>query len=227
MLRWMSEIGTGRVRDLRGRLEWLARTEDYGIGWNDTGLWVRDISLLGHAEVDWARDRWATACPALVRLPSADGLAVLAGARRRETLARLADTDLSLHEVLPEVGASGLPLPTAVFAQFDSQEALRDAAQGAEITYAGCAAERIAARLAKVRAGDEAAPPATTSDSLERRTGPGPRIGSRFRRRGHPRQTACIGRRFTVGTSTGPFAPEPGTAATCRPESSLSSHGAD
>ena len=175
MLRWMSEIGEGSARNLRERLQWLARTADLQATRADTGRWLRDVSALGHAEVDWAQDRWAVTPAAVVRLPAADGVAVLTGSRRRSTISRLSATDLAVHEVSPEPAAAGIPVPTAVFVQFDSSAALADAAQEAGAAYGGCAAERLVARLRTIGPGAPAAPPAVANETLERRTGPGPR----------------------------------------------------
>ena len=172
-LQWMSESGAGRLRDLRERLEWLARTAGGG-SWTDTGRWLRNVSALGHAEIDWAGDRWAVLPPALVRLPACDGLAVLVGARRKRTLTALEETDLALHEVPPPASAAGLPSPTAILCQFDSLGDLQEAARSAGVAYAGCVAQLLAPELPRAGLGSQAAPPAQSNDTLQRRSGPGP-----------------------------------------------------
>lgn len=175
MLRWMSETGEGSARNLRERLQWLARTADLHATRADTGRWLRDVSALGHAEVNWEQDRWAVTPAAVTRLPAADGLAALTGSRLRATVSRLSATDLAVHEVPPEPAAPGIPVPTAVFVQFDSAAGLADAAQEAGVAYGGCAAERLVARLRTIGPGEPTAPPAVGNETLERRTGPGPR----------------------------------------------------
>lgn len=174
LLTWMSETGEGRLRDLRGRVEWLARTHALRSDRRTVGRWLRDVSALGHAEVDWEADRWCVAPPVLSRLPRADGVAVLAGARRPEVLERLARTDLALTDhVLVRLGQ--LSLPRVTLAQFDSSSSLRSSAEEAGIHYVGCFPERFADSLPKVAVAARTAPPATTNDTLHRRTGPGPR----------------------------------------------------
>lgn len=174
LLAWMSETGQGRLRDLRNRAEWLARTHGIEASKRSLGRWLRDTAALAHAEVDWAGDRWCVAPPVLVRLPQADGVAVLAGARRPGLVALLAQTDLAVTEHPPRADTAAPPLPTAVFVQFDSLGDLRASAEQANVTYVGCFAERFASHLPHVELGAMTAPPAATNDTLHRRTGPRP-----------------------------------------------------
>ena len=79
LFRWMSELGSGAIVDARSRIDWIARTANIEPRPHTSGRWLRDLSSLGHCEVDWDGGRWSVAPPALVRLPSAGGLAVVAG----------------------------------------------------------------------------------------------------------------------------------------------------
>jgi hypothetical protein len=167
-LRWMSETGTGRVRDLRERLAWLAHTEDFPILSTATGRWLRDVSALGHAEIDWQHDRWAVAPPVITPLPCSDGTAVLAGSRRTGLMERLQATNVSVLTCRPDAAPGDLPVPTAVLIQYDSADGLQASAADAGVRFSGCAARKLAERLPPLRAGQEAPPPARGNATLER-----------------------------------------------------------
>ena len=124
-LLWMSETGSGSVRSLREHVAWLARTQDESVSKAATGRWLRDLSALAHAEVDWVNDQWSIAPPVITRLPAADGTAVLTGARRAEIVEALESSDLFLLRH-PQVAAAGdISTPTAVLIQYDTAENLR------------------------------------------------------------------------------------------------------
>jgi hypothetical protein len=167
-LRWMSETGAGPVSDLRDRLAWLAHTADLAVPGTATGRWLRDLSALGHAEIDWPHDRWAVAPAVITPLPCSDGTAVLAGARRAGLLERLQSTDLSVLTCRPDPAPGDLPVPTAVLLQYDSAAGLQAAAADARIRFSGCAARKLAERLPPLRPGPEAPPPAGGNETLER-----------------------------------------------------------
>lgn len=169
-LLWMSETGSGSVRSLRERVAWLARTRDEPVSRAATGRWLRDMSALAHAEVDWANDQWSIAPPAITRLPAADGTAVLVGARRAETIGALESADLFLLSH-PQVAAEGdIAAPAAVLIQYDTVQNLREAALNAGARYVGCAAINLAAQLPPLSLGPLAAPPAAANETLERLT---------------------------------------------------------
>ena len=138
------------------------------------GRWLRDLSALGHVEVDWAGSRWSVCPPAVVRLPCADGVAVLSGARRPGLVDALTATDVFVAETEIIDDGSALRLPSSVFVQFDSVDELRASAAEVGIAHAGCFARRGASMLRRVQLGDIAAPPSMRNDTLERRTGPRP-----------------------------------------------------
>lgn len=173
LLTWMSETGGGRLRDLRSKAEWLGRTHGSDAGKRGVGRWLRDVSSLGHAEVDWAGDRWCVAPPVLARLPRADGVAVLVGARRPGLISLLEDR-LAVTEHPFQAGSGHPSLPMAVFVQFDSLASLEVVAEQAGCEYVGCFAERLAGHLPEVALGAQTAPPAASNETLHRRTGPRP-----------------------------------------------------
>jgi hypothetical protein len=167
-LRWMSETGAGTVRDLRDRLAWLAHTADLAAPGTATGRWLRDLSALGHAEIDWSHDRWAVAPAVITPLPCSDGTAVLAGSRRAGLIERLLSTDVSVLTCRPDPAPRDLPVPAAVLIQYDSTAGLQAAAADAGIRCSGCAARKLAQCLPPLRPGPEAPPPAWGNVTLER-----------------------------------------------------------
>lgn len=159
MLRWMSEIGAGGIRQLRQRAVWLARTSDTDATAAASGRWVRELSALGHTEMWWDQDRWAAAPPVVVRLPAADGTAIVTGARPAGMAEQLQGSDVAFHVHHSDPAPGELPLPASWFVQFDEVAVLREAAASAGARYAGCAAARLAAQLPIASLGLPAAPP--------------------------------------------------------------------
>ena len=159
MLAWMSETASGDVRDLRERISWVARNADLNTHPSETGRWLRDISALAHAEVDWAGGRWAIAPAAAVLLPSCGGTAVVAGSRPLGLVERL-ESQLSVQMMPRADDPSGLPTPNSVFVQADSIEELERGLAYCGVRFVGTAADHISRRLPPLRLGSRAAPPA-------------------------------------------------------------------
>jgi len=176
MLAWMSETVSGEVRDLRQRIAWLARNADLNPHSSETGRWLRDVSALAHAEIDWVNGRWAVAPAVAVLLPSCGGTAVLAGGRRLDLVERL-ESQLSVQTMPCDQDRSVLPTPTSVIVQADSIVELERGLADCGVRYVGKAAEHIAHRLPPLRLGSRAAPPAwgTVVERLE--TGGGDGLG--------------------------------------------------
>jgi hypothetical protein len=167
LLQWMSETSCGTVPVLRRRADWLARGGRAAPPPAASGRWLRDLSALGHAEIDWHAGKWSIAPAVLTRLPHADGTAILAGSRRTGLVPRLAD-DLDTHEVAQPPVGDDLPLPAAVLVRYDSTASLVDAARSCGAAYVPCAAQAIAARLPALSLRTPAAPPAAANTTLER-----------------------------------------------------------
>ncbi|WP_433166364.1 hypothetical protein [Kribbella sp. CA-247076] len=160
LLTWMSEVGSGHVRDLRQRVAWAARAADRSPKSYETGRWLRDISALGHAEIDWQGGTWAVAPAVATLLPATGGTAVLAGTRRVGLIDRLEEL-VSVHVERPESRHDGpLPMPSAVFVQADSLGELRTSLEESGVEYVGCTARSIAMGLRQIALGAHAAPPA-------------------------------------------------------------------
>lgn len=166
LLQWMSQVGSGSIRDLRQKVAWVARNADRNPKPYETGRWLRDISALGHAEVDWSTDSWAIGPPVATLLPASGGTAVIAGSRSADLEKKL-ETALFVHRhTVPFDNLQPLPSPTAVFLQADSIAELRESVESAEMHYVGCTARTIARGLTQISLGAEAAPPAR-SDPIE------------------------------------------------------------
>lgn len=160
LLTWMSEVGSGDIRGLRQRVAWAARVTDRNPKPYESGRWLRDISSLGHAEIDWQGGKWAIAPPVGTLIPATGGTAVLAGSRRVGLLDRLQDL-VAVHVERPESGHEApLPVPSTVFIQADSLRELRESLDEAGVRYVGYAARSIAAGLRQIALGRPAAPPA-------------------------------------------------------------------
>ncbi|UJP40259.1 hypothetical protein [Cellulomonas palmilytica] len=168
LLSWMSATGSGSVRDLRRRVQWMARTSDADHSARAAARWVRDMTTLGHCEVDWQADRWSIAPSALTVLPCSDGQAALVGSRRAALLERLEDSNLWIEHLVQEPSGDDLPMPTAILASYDSYDSLAAEAARIGAAFAGCAAVRLAARLPRIGLGRDAAPPSWSSTTLER-----------------------------------------------------------
>lgn len=166
LLRWMSEVGSGTTTDLRNRIDWISRTVNLSLPPRASGRWLRDMSSLGHCEVDWDRGHWSIAPAALVRLPGADGLAVLAGARRPRMMRPLEDFWGSLAPARRQPPSDEMPLPTTFYVTFRTEAELAESATEAGVALAGVAALRIARTLNENKPHVLTGPPAFRSELM-------------------------------------------------------------
>lgn len=156
----MSEVGAGDIRDLRGGIAWWARCHNFPATNYWTGSWLRDMSALAHAEVDWASGRWAVTPPTAALLPGSGGTAVLAGSRWVGFRERLEESELAVHVVDGPTGADkAIPVPPPIFVQADSVEDLKGRLAAIQIKYVGEAALNIARLLSPIALGPLAGPP--------------------------------------------------------------------
>jgi hypothetical protein len=88
LLEWASERGSGTWQKFRDACEWL-RPAASRPGWETPGFAARQMSALGHLEIDWQASSWTAAPPVLTLLPSAGGHALLTGGRTRTLKDRL------------------------------------------------------------------------------------------------------------------------------------------
>lgn len=163
LLTWMSETGSGTTTNFRARAAWLARTGNVEIPEFTPERWLRNLTSLGHCEVDWIDRKWSVTPPAITRLPFADGLAVLAGTRRPRLLRALDEEDI-YYELARRAGtANEIPAPATFLLPFEHTAELKETAEALGIAYAGCAAERIGRKL-QPNVPDLAAPPSYDSN---------------------------------------------------------------
>lgn len=122
----------------------MCRTVDLDLPAYASGRWLKDMSSLGHCELDWDAGRWAIAPAAVVVLPGGDGLAVLVGRRRLRALQALTDAGMWIEEARRESGQDEIPAPKTLFAPFSALEELSEVARVAAATNAGVSSDRIA-----------------------------------------------------------------------------------
>ncbi|MCH4250349.1 MAG: hypothetical protein LKF88_05720 [Microbacteriaceae bacterium] len=175
LLTWISETGTGRIADIRARASWLARTENLNLKDSATGRWLHDIAALGHCEVDWKHGKWSVAPPVITRLPLADGLAVLCGARRPRLLRAIRDREIYTEQARRTSSDHEIPSPCTILIPYERIRELEEAAAAIGATFSGCAAARITPLLSRAASAMPSAPPAYDS-TFERLTNITPRI---------------------------------------------------
>ena len=166
LLRWASELGSGSVAELKRGAAWLARSENLPISQGAAGRWIRDCQSLGHLDVDWCSGHWSVAPGVLTRLPSADGLAALAGSRTtwfEDCVARAESEDVLLIRVPSSLPESDIPVPDTWFVQYEESGALAETAARLGVVYSDCFAIQAAAWLPSLAPGQSAAAPAIGS----------------------------------------------------------------
>lgn len=147
LLTWLSEIGGGTIADFRTRAAWLARTENLDLHESATGRWLRDASSLGHCEVDWKRGTWSAAPPVISRLPLADGLAILAGARRPRLIRTIEASGIYAEFASRACSDRDIPAPSTILIPYEQVRELEEASSLIGAAYTGCAADGIARML--------------------------------------------------------------------------------
>lgn len=163
LLTWISETGMGTIADFRARASWLARTEDVELDEGAAGRWLRDAASLGHCEVDWQQGKWSAAPPVITRLPLADGLAILIGARRPRLMRALQASGIYAEHARRPGSAQDIPAPETILIPYDRTLDLEKAATATGATYTGCSAASIGARLSPPILRGPSAPPAYSS----------------------------------------------------------------
>jgi hypothetical protein len=88
LLEWMSERGSGSWQHFRDAHAWIGSQAERE-PWETASFTARQMSALGHVEVDWSASRWSAAPPVLTILPSAGAHALLTGGRTRALCDRL------------------------------------------------------------------------------------------------------------------------------------------
>lgn len=163
LLTWLSESGSGTIADFRARAAWLTRTENLDLPERSGGRWLRDAASLGHCEVDWKNGTWSVAPPVITRLPLADGLAVLAGARRPRLIRAIDAAGIYAEQARRTGSERDIPAPSTILIPYDRTRDLEDAAAAIGAAYSGCAAAGIAYMLPPTAPTVPTAPPAYDS----------------------------------------------------------------
>lgn len=165
LLTWMSEIGCGSIGQVRLAAESLLRGRGHMRASLDRqiGRWLRQLSALGHCEVDWRAGTWAVAPAAVATLPFAGGIAVLSGSRRARLHSALESADV-FRETIARANQDGeIAAPKTIVLPFASMREIEEIARDIGAAFAGCAASQIADRLTPAHPSQKAAPPAYDS----------------------------------------------------------------
>ncbi|MGW2795967.1 hypothetical protein [Streptomyces sp. NPDC001269] len=163
LLRWASELGSGKVADLRAGIVRTARVHGVRLVEGADGRWLRDVSALGYLDVDWRTGRWSAAPPVLTRVPFSNGLAVITGRRTaafEDVLAAAADEWAELHSTRNETTPRDLDVPDTLYLEYNEVVDLPEDAERLGCTYVPCAALQLFSVLPEVAEGSLAAPPA-------------------------------------------------------------------
>jgi|GEM_PF-1588410 hypothetical protein len=171
LLRWLSESRSGKASALRDGVRSQAQAWGLELKEHADWDWMRKAVSLGFIDVDLRADRWSVAPPVLTRLPHADGLALLTGARTAQTSARIEKAAREWMELIiiphrPEAGEA--PLPDTFLFQYEGPRTLQHAAELLGARYVPCAALQLMDLLPQAAVGPESAPPGgSTANSLE------------------------------------------------------------
>ncbi|WP_412076274.1 hypothetical protein ACLF6K_11595 [Streptomyces xanthophaeus] len=171
LLRWAAERGGGKAAELRQGIRGTAQS--YGLRLTEYAHWdwMRTASALGFLDLDLRADQWSAAPLVLTRLPHADGLALITGARTAAAscqLQRAAENWLELLRVPDEPRDGAVPLPDTLLVQYDDPDLLPEYAERLGARFVPCAARQLAELLPRTAAGPEAAPPGGSGlNSLE------------------------------------------------------------
>ncbi|MCV7026541.1 hypothetical protein H7I77_24820 [Mycolicibacterium novocastrense] len=162
----MRLTGEGSITQYRQKAIWLAGTTNLRLRQGEPGRWLRDLSDRAYLELDWQQGRWVCSPTVVTKLPSADGLAVIAGFVAPVSLEPLNDLNIDLHLVDSDPGAGALNRPKAKLLQFGAIADLKEAADAINATYVPCSALQLAAKLLPVELGKESAPPNRQNDTI-------------------------------------------------------------
>lgn len=162
LLRWVSELGSGRLRDLRTSVRSVALGRGIDCAPGAESRWVRDLAALGYLDVDWHRDWWSVAPSVLTRLPHSDGLAVVVGRRTGSFDRALIDAEswATLIRVANPATPGDIPVPDTVLLRYEDPAGLPDDARWLDCAFTPCAALQLAELLPEIEEGPLAAPPA-------------------------------------------------------------------
>ena len=141
LLEWASERGRGNWQRFRDAHDW-AHPPAARPAWRGAGFTVRQMSALGHIEIDWQAGFWAAAPPVLTLLPSAGGHALLTGGRTRALIDRL-DAELRKRGDLYGLDPYAQEVaPSAILIASGDEEAIQSLADALGVSYVHSASAR-------------------------------------------------------------------------------------
>lgn len=146
LLEWVSERGEGSWGGFRAAYDWLQAGEDLE-PWETASVIARQMSALGHLEIDWRHFRWAASPPMLTLLPSAGAHALLTGGRTRELEDRLALAREEREDIFCLDPIEQALAPSAVLIACEDERSMRDLASFLGIGSSYSVAEQLAAVL--------------------------------------------------------------------------------
>lgn len=163
LLSWMSEIETGTIANFRRRATWMAKTANESKHAVNPNKWLRNLSVLGHCEIDWRTSRWEIADAGITKLPFSDGLAILYGARRRQLLDAFDGAGIYTEQTHRVLEDSMELSPTTIYLPYSTDQELVDVANEFGLHYCSSAAEELLDKLPIIETLEPAAPPAADS----------------------------------------------------------------
>lgn len=172
LLRWMSEIGSGSIRELRAQISWVNR--QVGIPERElqkrAGRWLRDQVTVGHVDVEWDKGlaRWRVSPPVLITIPGGHGYGLLTGGRPARLDEALAEHESVLRRIERNVPDSEFEAPTAIFLSYRSSADLAYVATRLGVRYVPYAAQMLAESLDRITPGPICAPPVSNGGPVEK-----------------------------------------------------------
>ena len=170
LLRWLSELGSGSVKQLEDGVRGFARSHRVDPSREAAWRWIKDVSALGHLDVDRQQGAWSVAPPVITRLPFSDGLALITGSRTSTWHRRLNEAGaewLQVDEVANQHDVDAMPVPASIVVQYDDPVDLSSTAERLACSFTPCAALQYFGLLPEIGLGPEEAAPVSPT-TMER-----------------------------------------------------------
>jgi hypothetical protein len=151
LLEWASERGCGSWQGFRAAHEW-ARPARSRPAWETPGFFARQLSALGHIEIDWRAGSWAAAPPVLTLLPRAGAHALLTGGRTRALLDRLQELLAKRNDLFALQPQKQTAAPSAHLIACESEVSIRELAKELDIDFTHSVSTQIAELLPPLEA---------------------------------------------------------------------------
>jgi hypothetical protein len=149
LLEWASERGEGSWSRFRDAYAWLEAGSD-APPWQSASLVARQMSALGHIEIDWRASRWQACPPLLTLLPAAGAHALLTGGRTRALEERLAEVLADRGDVFALDPIAQPLAPSTLLIACDDERAMRSLADSLGIASSYSAATGLSSVLPSI-----------------------------------------------------------------------------